>query len=448
MEQFDLFIIGGGPGGYEAALEAAKLGKSVALAEDRLIGGTCLNRGCIPTKALLRSAGLYSRLQREGAELGVFADRLRPDLKAMLRHAAAVEAPLRDGITGLLDRAGVRIIPARAEITEPGHVRAGNEVFSAGQILLATGSRPGGIPVPGADLPGVVTSDELLCGEGLDCERLAIVGGGVIGAEFAQIYSDLGKQVTILEAMPRILPKMDRELGQSLAQSFRKRGIGIHTGAVLQQIVRDEEGLILTWLEKDQRSELRADAVLIAVGRRPNTENLLPESMLFILDRGFVRADGNGKTEISGLYAAGDLVLGSPQLAYTAAAQGIRAVRSMFGAAEANPETVVPVCVFTDPEIASAGLTQEDAKHLGIPVVTKKNLTSANGKSLVEGSDRGFARLVFSAENGKLLGAQLMCAHASEMIGELASLIAAGADRDLLETTLWPHPTVSEILKP
>ena len=445
MRHVDLFVIGGGPGGYEAALECAAMGHSAALAEEDLVGGTCLNRGCIPTKALLRAARAYALAAREAGPLGIRVQSAEASLPEMLEHAFAVEDQLREGILSQLKRAGVEIIPAHAAVSAPGRVTAGEEEWSADHILLATGSRPAPMPVPGSELEGVFSSDGFLLGKGVDCERLAIVGGGVIGAEFAQIYSDLGRQVTILEAMPRLLPRMDRELGQGLASSFRKRGIDVHLSTRLSRIERDGEGLVLSAEEKGQPVLVHADSVLVSVGRRPNTAGLLPPEMEGILNRGFIPVSSAGETAIPGLWAVGDVTEGSMQLAHTASWEGRRAVRAMFGE-DAGALMQVPLCVFTEPEIASVGLTQEEAKAKGLAVETQKNLTSANGKSLVEGMDRGFARLVFDAGSGKLVGAQLMCAHASEMVGALGALIESGADRNALRHVIWPHPTVSEIL--
>ena len=445
--RYDLFVIGGGPGGYEAALEAARLGKSVALAEEDRIGGTCLNRGCIPTKALLRAARLYAEAQRDAEGLGVRTLRPEADLPAMLARAQAVEDTLRAGVEDRLRRAEVTVYAQRACVTAPGRIRlADGTEAEAGQILLATGSSPAPLPIAGTDLPGVHFSDELLLGEGVDCRRLIIVGGGVIGAEFAQVYSDLGREVVILETMPRLLPKMDRELGQSLAQSFKKRGIEVHTGAFLRTIAREGEELALTCEEKEKPLTLRGDAVLLSVGRRPNTKELLPPEMEGVLERGFVRTDANGHTDVPGLWAIGDVRLGSPQLAHTATAEGIRAVRAMFGELLPEQTAPIPFCVFTHPEIASIGLTQEEAKERNLPVTTVKNLTSANGRAQVEGAERGFAKLVFSAEDEKLLGAQLLCPHAAEMIGALGALILSGVTRGTLASVIWPHPTLSEIL--
>ncbi len=444
---YDLFIIGAGPGGYETALAAAAMGKKVGIAEERELGGTCLNRGCIPTKALLKSARLYADALLRAGEYGVRVETPKADLKSMLAHAAAVEDELRRGIEGRLIKAGVDIYPVRASVAAPGRVIAGGKEIEADHILLATGSSPMKLPIPGADREGVYYSDDLLTGNGVDCQSIVIIGGGVVGAEIAQFYADLGRSVTVIEALERLLPRMEKELGQSLASSFKKRGIRVLTGARVEEIGKAADGrLQLTVTQKDQTIAVEGDAVLLAAGRSPNTVGLLPEELSGLLERGYVRADADGATAVSGLYAAGDIVLGSAQLAHTAVYQGKRALRRMFKAEAPAAQALVPYCVFTSPEIASIGLTQEEAKKQGIAVTVKKSLTSLNGRSLVEGAERGFAKLVFGTEDRRLLGAQLFCTHASEMIGALGALIARGADMDTFMETIWPHPTISEVL--
>lgn len=444
MEQFDLFVIGGGPGGYEAALEAAGMGKRVAVAEEAHLGGVCLNRGCIPTKTLLRSAHLYQEVV-EGDRLGITAEGLAADFDAMHRNAEQVKETLRDGINALFQSKKVTLLPHRAEVAAPGIVRVDGTDYAAEHILLATGSRPARIPIPGIDLPGVVNSDDLLTGGGVDAQELIIIGGGVIGVEFAELYSALGRKVTILESLPRILEKLDREISQNTSMLLKKRGVAVHANATVQEITREGETLICHFSEKGVEKTVTGDCVLVCTGRKPNTEGLLSPSVGVELVRGFVPVNEVGETALSGLWAAGDIVLGGIQLAHMATAQGKRAVHAMFQEDVTSLEPI-PSCVFFRPEIATVGLTADQAKREGIPVRVRKTITSANGRSLVEGSDRGFAKLVFHEETGVLLGAHLMCVHASEMIGGLAVAIRSGLTEAQMAGTVYPHPTVSEIL--
>ncbi len=411
MNGFDLIVIGGGPGGYVAALEAAKLGKTVAVVERDAVGGTCLNRGCIPTKALLRA----SRVFREATcseELGIHVQNASCDRAAMYAHVQKVTAQLRSGIELLFQKGNITLLHGSAQIEAPGRVLVDGTPYEAQNLLIATGSLPAMPPIPGIHLPGVVTSDQLLQGDGVDCKRLAIIGGGVIGVEFAQIYSDLGCAVTILEALPRLLPTMDREISQNLSMILKKRGVSVYTGASVQEIASGDGELLCRFSQKGSDLETAADCLLVCTGRR----------------------------------AVGDVVSGGIQLAHAAEAEAKNAVHAMFGGAPVKNVSAIPACIFTEPEIASVGLTADAAKAEGRKVTVRKSLTSANGKAVVEGAERGFAKLVFDADTDVLLGAQLMCPHASEMIGGLTASVNAGLTAEQLSQTIFPHPTVSEIL--
>ncbi|MDD3334480.1 MAG: dihydrolipoyl dehydrogenase [Eubacteriales bacterium] len=447
--RYDLIVVGGGPGGYTAALHAAAMNKTVLLVEKDALGGTCLNRGCIPTKALLRSADLYHTVAAEGEELGVTAA-AAVSMTAMHRHATQVREQLRDGIAGLLKRGKVTVVIGEGRVTDAHTVKVNGESWEGEHILLAAGSIPAKPPIPGLDLPGVVSSDELLTGDGVDCQRLIIIGGGVIGVEFAQIYTDLGRAVTIVEALPRLLSTLDRELGQSLQMSLKKRGCQIYTGAMVQRIEKEGESLRCIFTGKDGESVAEGDCVLVCTGRRPMTAGLLSPELeaAMELQRGYIPVSERWETKVSGVYAVGDLVLGGIQLAHAAEAEGRNAVEAMFGVADCKAMSAVPSCVFTRPEIASVGLTADEAKEKGIAVTVSKNLTSANGKALIEGAERGFAKLVYEKETEKLLGAQLMCPHAGEMIGTLTACCSAGLTKGQMEETIYPHPTISEILCP
>ncbi len=445
MAEFDLIVVGAGPGGYVAALEAAALGKKVAVAERREVGGTCLNRGCIPTKALLRAARTY-REASHSADLGVTVAGAACDTQAMYRHVGEVTATLRGGIEGLLKKSKVEVLSGTARVERAGTVSVAGAEHTAERILLAVGSRPARPPIPGLELRGVVTSDELLAGQGADGGRIAIIGGGVIGVEFAQIFSDLGRQVTILEALPRILNTMDREISQNLSMIFKKRGVDIHAGASVSGIEAEGNELVCRYTERELPGEVRCDCVLVCTGRRPATEEVFAPGVGPALDRGYVHVDGNFETDRKGVYAVGDIVAGGLQLAHVAESQARNAVRAMFGEAPIKDLGFIPSCVFTDPEIAAVGLTADEAKAAGRTVTVRKSLTSSNGKSLVEGAERGFAKLVFDGGDGPLVGAQIMCPHASEMIGGLTAAMVAGLTEAQLSKTVFPHPTVSEIL--
>ncbi len=445
MAEFDLFVIGAGPGGYVAALEAAALGKKVALAERRDVGGTCLNRGCIPTKALLRAGRTYHEATHS-EDLGITVSGAACDMEAMYRRVGEVTDGLKEGIEGLLKRGKVTLLSGSARVEGEGKVSVDGETYTADRILLAVGSTPARPPIPGLDLPGVITSDELLAGDGADAPRLVIIGGGVVGVEFAQIFSDLGREVTILEALPRVLANLDREFSQSLSMVLKKRGVAVHTGAMVSAIAAENGELVCRYAVKDVPGEVRSDLVLVCTGRRPATEGVFAPGVGPELERGYVRVDEHGETAMKGVYAVGDIVAGGIQLAHAAEAQAKNAVRAMFGLEPVKDLRFIPSCVFTSPEIASVGLTADEAKEAGRTVTVRKTITSANGKARVEGAERGFAKLIFDGEDGPLVGAQVMCPHASEMIGGLTAAIVAGLTEKELGGAIFPHPTVSEIL--
>ncbi len=441
---FDLIVIGAGPGGYVAAEHAAALGLKTAVIEKSHLGGTCLNRGCMPTKALLHAAGTFSELRRADG-LGVQADNLRSDFRAMHAYKNNVVEQLRAGIAQSFKSKKITHITGTAKILSPTEVSAGGNLYTAKNLLIATGAAPACPPIPGIDLPGVVTSDDLLAAEGMDFDSLIIIGGGVIGMEFASIYNALGRNITVLEAAPRLLPTMDKEFSQSLAIIMKKRGAEIQTSAAVSKIEPCGSGLAVAYQDK-KGAECRAEAagVLIATGRRADASSLFAEEVLPVMERGALVVDGRFETSIKGIFAVGDIISGNIQLAHVASAQGISVAHRLAGQPAPTDLHCVPSCVYTDPEIASIGITEEQAKASGTAILVGKALTSANGKSLVEQQERGFIKLIFGAEDEVLLGAQLMCARATDLIAVLALAAANGLTRTQLLRTMFPHPTFSE----
>lgn len=446
--QYDLVIIGAGPGGYEAAYEAADFGMKVALVEKDLVGGTCLNRGCVPTKTMMHSSDAY-RIATRSANIGVTAEGVKADLNRIIDRKCEVSETLRDGIMFLLKKKKVDFVAGTAKVTDGHTVEiSGNEEVSeltAANIMIATGSEPATPPIPGADLPGVLDSTGLLELRGEIMKDFVIIGGGVIGIEFATIYSDLGTNVTVVEAMDRLLPNMDKELGRSLKMNFKNRGIDTHTNAMVEKIEERNGRLVCFYKEKDKVQEVEADHILVCTGRRPVTKGVfsaeLEEKLLGA--RGFLQVDDCYRTEIPSIYGIGDAI-GGTMLAHTATAEGRNAVAIMNGKEPEINMNVVAGCIYTSPEIASVGLTQDEAKEAGIDVITKKFPTSANGKTIIEELDRGFIKLVASKEDHTLLGAQLMCGRATDIIGELAVAIANGLTIEEVANTIHPHPTFVE----
>lgn len=439
---WDLIVIGGGPGGYTAAIRAAQLGLRTALVERDAVGGTCLNRGCIPTKALIHAAERYEEM-RECETFGLGAEGVSFDYPAMCERRDHVVGQLREGVERLLKGNKVERITGTARLLGPGRVQVGEEVLEGTNILIAAGSRPALPPVPGLDLPGVLTSDDLLTGAAF-YRRLAIIGGGVIGMEFAGLYQALGAEVTVLEALDRILPTLDWELSQNLSMLMKKKGVRLCAGARVERVERGPDGLVCTYTVKDRTETVTADAVLVATGRRANTDGLCAPEVDLGLERGAIPVDDRFQTCVPGIYAIGDAVKGSIQLAHAAAAQGINAVSILAGKEPPIDLSVVPSCVYVRPEMASVGRTEAQCKEAGIPVKTAKYLTGSNGRSLIAGAGRGFIKVVYDGESGAVLGAQLLCERATDLVGEFASAVSRGETLEDMARVIRAHPTFAE----
>ena len=446
--QYDLIIIGGGPGGYEAALRAAKLGLSTALVERAQLGGTCLNRGCVPTKALLHAAGVY-RGMAEAACWGVQAEATL-DFACMQARKDAVVTDLREGIGKQLAAARVTVLTGQGSLLAAGRVQVsgaqGTQVLCAPHVLLATGAAPVRLPLPGAELPAVCDSDALLGAQDIP-GRLVIVGGGVIGVEFASLFAALGAEVTVLEAADRLLPGMDRELAQNLSMILKKRGVQVHTAAAVQRFeALDVPGARCVYEAKGAQACVEADRVLVCVGRRPCAEAVLAEGCGLTAVRGAVQTDAQGRTALPGVWAIGDLT-GGIQLAHVATAQGIAAVEAMAGVPPTVRLDCVPSCVYTDPEIACVGWTADQAKAAGRAVLTGKCVLGGNARTRIAGAERSFMKLVADADTHALLGAQLMCERASDIVGELALAVACGLTLEDMRAPVRAHPTFEEAVR-
>ena len=444
-QHYDVMVIGAGPGGYVAAIRAAKLGLHVAVVEEDRAGGTCLNRGCIPAKAMIHAAETY-RSAREADQFGVETGKVSFDYGKILAYKEETTDALVQGVEQLLAGNGVDRLAGKGTLLAGKKVRVTTEekeeVYAADHIILAAGSKPLLLPIPGMDLPGVLTSDGLFRLQ--ECpESLAIIGGGVISVEFATAFAGLGTKVTILEALPRLVPNLDKEISQNLKMILKKRGVDIHTSASVQEVAEEDGRYVLRFTEKEKEQEVSARYVLCAVGRVPNTDGLFAEDALPDMERGRVLVDEKFETSIPGVYAIGDLIFGM-QLAHTASAQGTVVAEYLAGKSASVDLSVVPSCVYTDPEIASVGLTEEAAKEQGIPVRVGKFIMSANGKSLISREERGFVKILAAEESGVILGAQMMCARATDMIGELATAVANGLTAKQLLRGMRAHPTYNE----
>jgi len=440
---YDLIIIGAGPGGYEAALEAADKGMKVALIEKDKLGGTCLNRGCVPTKTLMHTADIAREL-KDAAKFGVNISDYAVDAAKMQERKTEVLDTLRSGIAAMMKKGKVDVIEGIGVIEGTGKVRVGDDVLEAKNIMIATGSKTFVPPIEGIDTPGVVTSDVLLDKADGIYEHLVIVGGGVIGMEFASLYAALGTKVTIIEALERVLAPLDKEISQNVKMIGKKRGMDIHAKAMVEKFEPAADGKVVTYYrEKDELQSVESDGVLVCIGRRACTDGLFAEGVDVEMDRDKIVVNDKYETSIPGVYAIGD-VIGGIQLAHTATAEGRNAVAIMNGEEPTINMNVVPSCVYTNPEIATVGITADEAKAAGQAVITKKFIMSANGKSVLSDQERGFIKVVADAESRKIVGAQMMCARATDMIGEFAVAISNELTLDDIANTIHPHPTFVE----
>ena len=445
---FELIIVGAGPGGYVAAIKAAQLGFRTAIVEAREVGGTCLNRGYIPAKAMIHAADLY-REMNEAGRYGLHAENVSVNYDELLAYKEDTTRKLVGGVEQLLSGNGVTLLCGHGLVHADKTVRLTDSEgrisdYSADNIIVASGSEPIILPVPGMELEGVLTSDGLFRLTELP-ESLVIIGGGVIGVEFATAFCDLGTRVTIVEGSPRLVPNLDKEISQNLRMIMKRRGVEIHTGAMVGSVTKDDEHdeLIVQFMEKDKPVEARGRYVLCSVGRRANTNGVFAPGEEPEMNRGRIRTNERFETSIPGIYAIGDCTEGI-QLAHAAEAQGIACVEMLRGEMPSVDTNVVPSCVYTSPEIASVGLTEEEAEAQGLNVRVGKYLTASNGKSMITREERGFVKIIIDADTERVLGCQMMCARATDMISEFTVAVAdAWTVRDLLRA-VRPHPTYNE----
>lgn len=439
-----LLIIGAGPGGYETALLAAHRGMEVVLIEKGPVGGTCLNEGCIPTKAFCRHAQLLDEL-REAETLGIGGLQYSFDFQAVLKRKEQIIGQLRQGVEGLLQHKLIRFVSGDARFRDEHTVQVGEHTFTADHIVIATGSVPQILPIPGNDLPGVISSAEILNLKQVP-EHLCIIGAGVIGLEFASIFNSFGSRVTVLEYCREILPRFDTDLAKRLKQSLTKRGIDIQTQAQVSKIERTEAGkLSVCYLKKDKELYAESDYVLMAVGRRPNTGSLNLDDIGIQYSKKGIEVNGNMQTNLPHIYAIGD-INGGYMLAHAATFQGIRALNHIQGLTDSLRLDVVPAAVFTRPEAATVGLTEEACKAQEIPYQTHKSFFRSNGKAVCLQETDGFCKLLSHKETGRLLGGHLFGPHASDLIQELTALIQQDKTIADLRSTIHAHPTLGEVL--
>jgi len=446
-EPYDVAILGGGPGGYVAALRAAQLGMRVALVEGARVGGTCLNVGCIPTKALVTATELLTRARR-AAEYGVRIPQAEPDLEGMMAYQRAAVERLVGGVEQLLKDWKVTVVRGRGRLVRPDTLSVtdgagGTTEVTAHHIILAPGSVTARPPIPGLDLPGVVTSTEALDVSTIPA-HLIVIGGGVIGLEFACIYQALGSQVTVLEMMPDLLPgAADEAIAKRLAVLLRRRGMDIRTGATVQGVESAEAGLRVRFSTSRGEEAVEGDRVLLATGRWPNTADLGLEEVGIRMNRRAIAVDEYLRTSVPNVWAIGDAV-GEMMLAHKAMVDGRVAVENIAGQKRAVDYRSVPWAIFTSPEVAGVGLTEAQARQQGADVRVLQFPFSANPRAQILGETEGLVRIVCEAGSGRVLGVHMMGPHVTELIAEGALAVQTGATADDLAWTTHAHPTLTE----
>ena len=444
--QFEVAVIGGGPGGYVAAIASAQLGMKTVLIEKDSLGGTCLNRGCIPTKSLLHSAEVFTSA-KEAEEYGVLTSGVAFDYAKVAARKDAVVSRLVRGIEGLVRGNKVTLIRGTGVFKNANTIEVtGQEpqTVTFDKAIIATGSYPARIPIPGTDLPGVMNSDGFLALQELP-KSAVVIGGGVIGIEFASVMNAFGTDVSIIEMMTEILPGQDAEICASMRGILAKKGVRFHLGSKVVGITK-ENGLTVTFEQDGKQLTEKGEIVILSAGRRPMSQDLGFEALGIKMERGFVQVNEYCQTNVPNIYAIGD-VNGKVMLAHAASHQGMVAVHNCkHGNSKKADFELVPGCVYTTPEIASVGLTEEKAKAKGYAVKVGKFAASGNGKSLVMGETDGFVKIVSDEKTGEVLGMQLFCGHATDMIGEGLAAIKLESTVEEIADAIHPHPTVNEMI--
>lgn len=440
----DLIIIGAGPGGYETALHAAKSGLSVTLFEGRELGGTCLNEGCIPTKCLCRNAEVVSMF-KEAGEFGIDDFQFGLDFNKVMERKDGVVGQLRAGIADMMKRAGVNVVNGFASFKDAHTVVCGEEEYTADNIIIASGSVSKSLPVPGADLECIKTSTEMLAVDYIP-ESLTIIGGGVIGMEFASIFNSFGTKVTVIEFMKQILPPFDSDIAKRLKQALSKKGINILTGSGVKKIEQNSDyEIVVTYESKGKEASVVSTDVLMAVGRAPRVDGLNLEAAGVEFSPKGIVTDENMRTNVPHIFAIGD-VTGKMMLAHVATFQGLRALHAIEGITDTIDFSIVPSAVFTVPECGMVGLTEDECKNRGIEICVGQSFFRANGKALALGEPDGLCKLIFRKEDGMLIGAHIMGAQAADLAQQCGDMMNDGVTVERLRDIIFGHPTVSEVI--
>ncbi len=440
---YDLVVIGSGPGGYTAAIRASQLGMKAAIVEQAELGGVCLNWGCIPTKALLRSAELFEVMQR-AAEYGLSAGQAGYDWKRVIQRSRQVADRMNKGVAFLMKKNGIDVIPRRGKLGEKaGDVIAGDEPLQARNVMIATGGRPRMIPGIAVDGERIITSREaLVLSERPD--RILIVGAGAIGVEFAYFFASFGTKVTLVEMLPRLLPIEDEEISKELERSFSRKGMAIRTSTKVSSLARDGDLVRAVLAGPKGEETIEADVALIAIGVQGNVEDAGLEAAKVHHEKGFIQVDGQMRTSTPGVVAIGDVV-GPPLLAHVASAEGIVAVESLAGRNRgAIDYRKIPGCTYCHPQVASVGLTEAAAREQGHEIKIGRFPMRALGKAVAAGATEGFAKVVLDAKYGEILGVHMIGAEVTEVIAEASLALSGEATASTILSTVHAHPTMAE----
>lgn len=442
MKTFDITVLGGGPGGYVAAIKAAQMGKSVLLIEKEVVGGVCLNHGCIPTKALLKNAKVFKTVSH-AKDYGVLIEgNISYDWSLMMKRKNLVVKRLTTGVSGLLKKNGVTVVSGFGKVLSPNQIEVNGETYQTNYLIIATGASPIIPPIPGLkeayEDKIAITSRELLAIEEAP-KSLVIIGGGVIGVEFATIFSSLGSKVTIIEKMDGILPNMDQDIRDTYAKILKRDGIEIFVNAEVSSV----KGAKVTYKLDDNEIEIEAEKVLVSVGMRPNLAGL--EALNLKLNRNAVETNEKLETSVKGVYAIGD-VNGKYMLAHVASAEGLIAVENMLGHERIMRYDRVPNAIYGSPEVASIGLTEKEVKDKGIDYKVSMFPLQASGKALADNEKDGFIKLIVNEKYKEVLGAHILAYNASDLIAEIGVTMELEGTAYELAHTIHPHPTLSEIV--
>ena len=448
-DQYDLIVLGSGPGGYVAAIRASQLGLKVAIVERELLGGICLNWGCIPTKALLRSAEIYHYMQH-AKDYGLVAEGISADIAAVVKRSRGVAKQLNQGVTHLMKKNKITVQMGDGALTAANTVAVTKDgkttELTAKNIILATGARARDLPFAKADGKRIWTYRHAMVPPEMPT-KLLVIGSGAIGIEFASFYNDMGAEVTVVEMLDRIVPVEDAEISAFLEKSLTKQGMTIMTGAGVEKIEVSASGVIASIKAKDGKVATSAFShVIVAVGIVPNTENIGLEALGVAMDRGFLKTDPMCRTNVAGLWAIGDITA-PPWLAHKASHEGVIAAEAIAGGhPHAMDPKNIPGCTYCHPQIASVGLTEAKAKEAGYSVKVGNFPFIGNGKAIALGEAEGFIKTVFDAKTGELLGAHMIGAEVTELIqGYTIGKTLETTEQELMET-VFPHPTLSEMM--